>query len=167
MDINQFKSLVMKYKVHVLIGIGALILIVMGYSQFGASDMNSQESMKPINEQPQPILGDKTYDTKKHSKVGETKSKDKRLMVDIKGAVRSPNVYEMKENDRIKQLLDRAGVLPEADLSQINLSERLQDQKLIYIPSKYDEGPKPNGVHTTSMEPTSSTSNNSGEVSVN
>ena len=47
---------------------------------------------------------------------------------------RTPNVYKMKSSDRIKDVLDKAKLLTDADLSQVNLSEKLTDQKLIYIP---------------------------------
>ena len=40
----------------------------------------------------------------------------------------------MKSSDRIKDVLDKAKLLTDADLSQVNLSEKLTDQKLIYIP---------------------------------
>ncbi|SUM33322.1 ComE operon protein 1 [Staphylococcus gallinarum] len=58
------------------------------------------------------------------------------FFVDLKGAVKRPDLYEMKSTDRVKQLLEKAGVQRDADLSQINLSEKLVDQKLIYIPKK-------------------------------
>ncbi|RIM87288.1 helix-hairpin-helix domain-containing protein, partial [Staphylococcus shinii] len=44
--------------------------------------------------------------------------------------------YKMKRTDRVKQLLDKAQVLDNADLSTINLAEKLLDQKVIYIPKK-------------------------------
>src|SRR5699024_12156658 len=61
---------------------------------------------------------------------------DSFVYVDIKGAVKYPNVSKMRNNDRVKQLLDKAIVSEHADLTNINLSERLIDQKMIYIPEK-------------------------------
>ncbi|KKI63581.1 competence protein ComEA [Staphylococcus cohnii] len=66
-------------------------------------------------------------------------TKDSFVYVDIKGAVKYPNVYKMKNNDRVKQLLDKAIVSEHADLTNINLSERLIDQKMIYIPEKGEQ----------------------------
>lgn len=60
---------------------------------------------------------------------------DEIVFVDIKGAVEHPNVYKMKSSDRIKDVLDKVKLLTDADLSQVNLSEKLTDQKMIYIPS--------------------------------
>src|SRR5699024_9372335 len=58
-------------------------------------------------------------------------SKDSFVYVDIKGAVKHPNVYKMSSNDRIKQLMDKDIATERADLTNINLSERLIDQKKI------------------------------------
>lgn len=66
-------------------------------------------------------------------------SKDSFVYVDIKGAVKHPNVYKMSNDDRIKQLLDKAIVTERADLTNINLSERLIDQKMIYVPEKGEQ----------------------------
>ena len=53
---------------------------------------------------------------------------DEIVFVDIKGAREHPNVYKMKSSDRIKDVLDKAKLLTDADLSQVNLSEKLTDQ---------------------------------------
>lgn len=60
---------------------------------------------------------------------------NKTVIVDIKGAVEHPDVYKMKGSDRIKDVLEKAKLQKDADLTQVNLSEKLTDQKLIYIPS--------------------------------
>lgn len=64
------------------------------------------------------------------------KSENEVIIVDVKGAVKHPNIYEMKSTDRVKQLLDKAQILDNADLSTINLAEKLLDQKVVYIPKK-------------------------------
>ena len=58
------------------------------------------------------------------------------IIVDVKGAVKKVQPYTMKSNQRVKDVLEKAGILPQADLSQINLAEKLIDQKLIYVPKK-------------------------------
>lgn len=42
----------------------------------------------------------------------------------------------MTSKDRVVDLLDKAQLLEDADVSQINLSEKLTDQKMIFIPHK-------------------------------
>ncbi|MBE5672638.1 helix-hairpin-helix domain-containing protein [Staphylococcus sp. SS35] len=58
------------------------------------------------------------------------------VYVDVKGAIKHPNVYKMSPTDRVIDLLNKAELLEDADVSQINLSEKLTDQKMIYIPRK-------------------------------
>ncbi len=59
------------------------------------------------------------------------------MMVDIKGAVTSPGIYEMEEGDRIHDLINQAGgFTKEANETEINLAQRLQDEMVIIIPKK-------------------------------
>lgn len=62
--------------------------------------------------------------------------KVKNIVVDVKGAVEHPNIYEMKDNQRVKDVLDKAKITSKADLTLINLSEKLTDQKMIVVPEK-------------------------------
>lgn len=57
------------------------------------------------------------------------------LIIDIKGAVKSPGVYEFQKDERVKDAIERAGgLLEDADTSAVNLSQKLKDQMLIVIP---------------------------------
>lgn len=56
------------------------------------------------------------------------------IYVDIKGAVRHPNVYALQSDSRLFDLIEMAGgFLPEAETSIVNQAQRLSDQMLIYI----------------------------------
>ncbi|KXZ18434.1 competence protein ComE [Bacillus nakamurai] len=66
------------------------------------------------------------------------------IMIDIKGAVRKPGVYEMKQGDRVTQAIEKAGGMNEkADEKNINLAEQLQDGTIVYIPSEGEEENEP------------------------
>ena len=66
-----------------------------------------------------------------------TKVSTNTLFVDIKGAINSPGVYELNENSRIIDLINKAGGLSEnADTSIINLSKKLKDEDYIIIYTK-------------------------------
>lgn len=67
-----------------------------------------------------------------------------KIWVDIGGAVVNPGVYELEQGSRIKDLLEKAGLLKgEADQAWVdeflNQAEVLQDGQKIYIPSKHEE----------------------------
>lgn len=59
----------------------------------------------------------------------------KLIMVEVKGAVESPGVYELPQDGRVKNVLDMAVLLPEANLLHVNQSMKLADEMVIYIPS--------------------------------
>lgn len=68
---------------------------------------------------------------------GNTETVEEKIVVDIKGAVNNPDVYYMKDGDRIQDALDLAGgTTDEADLSQINLAMKVYDEMLLCIPRK-------------------------------
>ncbi|CAM5195731.1 Competence protein ComEA OS=Ureibacillus acetophenoni OX=614649 GN=SAMN05877842_102270 PE=4 SV=1 [Ureibacillus acetophenoni] len=57
------------------------------------------------------------------------------VIVDIKGAVKYPGVYELTSEDRIIDVIELAGgYTNEADSQFINHAQKLQDEMVIYIP---------------------------------
>ena len=60
-----------------------------------------------------------------------------KLVVDIKGEVKTPGVYELDSGKRINDVITLAGGLTvDADVSNINLSEKITDGMLINISKK-------------------------------
>jgi len=68
---------------------------------------------------------------------GEQKEDENKIFVDVKGAVKNPGVYETTKEKRVKDIIEEAGgLLEDADTSNINLSQKLRDQMVIYILKK-------------------------------
>lgn len=64
-------------------------------------------------------------------------TKDEKIFIYVSGAVNSPGVIEIDDNSRVKDAIEKAGGLKEnADLTNINLAEKLEDEKKIYIPEE-------------------------------
>lgn len=64
------------------------------------------------------------------------------VMIDIKGAVKNPGVYEVEQNDRVIDAVKLAGgYSADSDSSKVNLAERLNDGMVIYIPHIGEEIP--------------------------
>ncbi|MEE6727624.1 helix-hairpin-helix domain-containing protein [Pediococcus acidilactici] len=60
-----------------------------------------------------------------------------KLMVDVKGAVKNPGVYEVKPGMRVVDGIELAGGLTKsADRKNINMALQLSDQQVVYIPIK-------------------------------
>lgn len=59
------------------------------------------------------------------------------IIVYITGCIKKPGVYEMQQENRIADLIEKAGGLTEeADTNSINLAHKLEDEMKIYVPSK-------------------------------
>ncbi|SFC30455.1 ComEA family DNA-binding protein [Clostridium uliginosum] len=89
--------------------------------------------------------------------------KKKSIVVEIKGEVNKPDVYELEEDSIIKDLIEKAGGLTgNAELSNINRAKKLRNHELIYISNKNDvvtaiNCPQVKGNLT----------NNSGKININ
>lgn len=109
------------------------------------------------------------------------------MFCDIKGAVKNPGVYEIK-NHNIMDVINLAGGLTkEANINNINLSKIISDEMVIYIPSKNDKVkkackcicpeikclntiPKPEIIITTNIPPLTSkiiTTTNKNLININ
>lgn len=62
---------------------------------------------------------------------------DNKIVVEIKGEIMNPNIYWLKEESIIEDLISEAGGLkPDADMSKINRAEKLKNHQSINIANK-------------------------------
>ena len=89
------------------------------------------------------------YEPKKEKKISSLKVKktsnpikedtlnqkeNKKYMVDIKGEVQTPGIYELESSSRVIDVINEAGGLTEnADTTVINLSKKISDEMVIII----------------------------------
>lgn len=60
---------------------------------------------------------------------------DKLLIVDVKGAVKNPGVYEATEGDRVNDIIKKAGgMLDKGEKNGVNLAMKVTDEMIIYVP---------------------------------
>lgn len=75
-------------------------------------------------------------DTNSESTVDNEQS----LVVDVKGAVQSPGVYTVDQDDRIHDVIELAGGFSKnADQSQVNLAQLVQDEMIIAVPEQGEQ----------------------------
>lgn len=89
------------------------------------------------------FIEDSEIDTSKENKTEEinsneiTSKKINKIIVEIKGEVEEPNVYEIEEGSVIKDLIEIAGGLTNnANIDKINRAQKLRANELIVIPNK-------------------------------
>ena len=81
------------------------------------------------------------------------------ITVDVKGAVKSPGIYDLPVGSRVNDAVQKAGGLTEnADSKSLNLAQKISDEALVYVPTKEE---------TTSQETHSNASNTKENKKVN
>ena len=81
------------------------------------------------------------------------------ITVDVKGAVKSPGIYDLPVWSLINDAVQKAGGLTDnADSKSINLAQRISDEALVYVPTKEE---------ATSQEAHSNASNTKENKKVN
>ena len=59
------------------------------------------------------------------------------ITVDVKGAVKTPGIYDLPVGSRINDAVQKAGGLTDnADNKSINLAQKIRDEALVYVPTK-------------------------------
>ncbi|MGI8383278.1 helix-hairpin-helix domain-containing protein [Robertmurraya sp. P23] len=92
---------------------------------------------------------------------------DVKNLVDVKGAVENPGVYEVMLDERVIDVIEKAGGLKEgADETKINFAGRVTDEMVLYIPLIGEEGE--NMIVSAGASSTStSTSQGEGKININ
>ena len=62
------------------------------------------------------------------------------ITVDVKGAVKTPGIYDLPVGSRINDAVQKAGGLTDnADSKSINLAQKIGDEALVYVPTKGED----------------------------
>jgi competence protein ComEA len=113
--------------------IGLILLVAIGVYYFidlegggGGTQVSNdwiEEELPMDSNEPQPL------------ELEENPQEEENLVVDVKGAIKSPGVYEMKLGDRVIDVIEQAGGLHEnADSNNVNFAMKLVDEMVLYIP---------------------------------
>ncbi|MDS0528385.1 helix-hairpin-helix domain-containing protein [Clostridium sp. SHJSY1] len=117
-----------KYKsigvVTLLIGV-TLFILYSYYFKNGEKELNKNETESMfIEDKVEPV---------------KAENNEKQIVVEIKGEINSPNVYWIKEDSIVEDLIKMAGGIKEgADISKINRAEKLKNHQSVIIPNKND-----------------------------
>ena len=155
------EELIEKIKEYKIIVICASLGLVLGgffllkpVAQTPAKESNLQTEVTTVSK-------DSASEKEEKSQKSETEEVVEKdlITVDVKGAVKSPGIYDLPVGSRINDAVQKAGGLTDnADSKSINLAQRISDEALVYVPTKEE---------TTSQEAHSNASNTKENKKVN
>ena len=147
-----------EYKIIVICAIFGMVLggffLLKPVAQTPAKESNLQTEVTTVSKD---SASEKEEKSQK-SEAEEVVEKDL-ITVDVKGAVKSPGIYDLPVGSRINDAVQKAGGLTDnADSKSINLAQKISDEALVYVPTKEE---------ATSQEAHSNASNTKENKKVN
>ena len=103
---------------------------------------SSQTSVKETNLSAEVATVSKDSSSEKEIKKEEKEEalEQDQITVDVKGAVKSPGIYDLPVGSRVNDAVQKAGGLTEqADSKSLNLAQKVSDEALVYVPTKGEE----------------------------
>ena len=90
-------------------------------------------------------------DSSTEKEVKEEHVEQDLITVDVKGAVKSPGIYDLPVGSRVNDAVQKAGGLTDqADSKSLNLAQKVSDEALVYVPTKGEEASQQSGSGATS-----------------
>ena len=135
MDIDKIKR---GLKIVLIVALIIIFVKVMNTDFFNTSDDG--------------ITVQKAYDSSAKDSLNDESDEDgEYIYTHITGEIKKPGVYKMKAGTRMDDLVKEAGGLTdEANIDQINLSEKLVDEERIIVPSK--SGSSEEGITSAAID---------------
>lgn len=124
-------NIVQKYKKWIILLVSLLTVTILYYYFF-----NIQASSEHVttNVEGAYMETNEDYGTTKVQQTSE-KLEASTIIIDVKGAVQKPGVYEISANARVHEIIEKAGGLSDqADEAAVNLASSLEDGMVVYIP---------------------------------
>ena len=137
-----------EYKIIVICtGLGLLVggfFLLKPTPQTPGKEMNLQAEVAAVSKD---SVSEK--DVKKEEK--EEPVEQDLITVDVKGAVKSPGIYDLPVGSRVNDAVQKAGGLTDqADSKGLNLAQKVSDEALVYVPSKGEEASQQAGSEAPS-----------------
>ena len=134
------EAIIEKIKEYKIIVICAILGLALG--GFFLLKPTSQTPVKEKNLQAEVSAVSKDSSSEKEVKKEkkEESAEQDLITVDVKGAVKSPGIYDLPVGSRVHDAVQKAGGLTEeADSKSLNLAQKVSDEALVYVPTKGEE----------------------------
>ncbi len=114
-----------------------LLVTVIGYMMSKNNNSGMDEDIfieKSSKEEKSNVKSDKNSTSKETETSNSTEKKG--ILVEIKGEVKKPDVYLMKEDSIVRDLIKEAGgVTDNSDTNKLNLAQKLREGMCIVVPN--------------------------------
>lgn len=139
-----------------LIAVGLLVIVIflfIGKSPREKLDIHTSDFSAYLEESGQ----------KEDEDEDQKNSADIKIIVDLKGEIINPGIYEANDGERVQDLITKAGGFSKnADKLKVNLAQKVKDEMVIYVPKIGEE------INVSLFDEAVSTTNNSeGKVNIN
>ena len=134
------ETIIEKIKEYKIIVICAVLGLALG--GFFLLKPTSQKPVTETNLQAEVSAVSKDSSSEKEVKKEEKEESPEQdlITVDVKGAVKSPGIYDLPVGSRVHDAVQKAGGLTEeADSKSLNLAQKVSDEALVYVPTKGEE----------------------------
>ena len=134
-----------EYKIIVICGVLGLAL--------GGFFLLKPTSQTPVTEKnlQAAVSKDSSSDKEVNKEEKEESPEQDLITVDVKGAVKSPGIYDLPVGSRVHDAVQKAGGLTEeADSKSLNLAQKISDEALVYVPTKGEEATSQQAASGTS-----------------
>lgn len=114
--------------------------VMLGRYVFSDTSTDTISNEEEIAEVSMAALLEMEHSLEEEVETGEREVEDYPLLVDVKGAVVSPGVYELTKGERVDHAIKKAGgLIADAEANAVNFAMHLTDEMLIYVPYKGEE----------------------------
>ena len=155
---EELIEIIKEYKIIVICASLGLVLggffLLNPARQTPAKESNLQTEVAAISKDSTTEKEEKTQKEEREEEVEQDL-----ITVDVKGAVKSPGIYDLPVGSRVNDAVQKAGgLIDNADSKFINLAQKISDEALVYVPTKEE---------ATSQEAYSNASNTKENKKVN
>ncbi|ORO40127.1 competence protein CelA [Streptococcus oralis subsp. tigurinus] len=145
------EAIIEKIKEYKIIAICAGLGLALG--GFFLLKPSTQTSVTETNLQTEvaAVSKDSSSDKEVNKEEKEESPEQDLITVDVKGAVKSPGIYDLPVGSRVHDAVQKAGGLTdEADSKSLNLAQKISDEALVYVPTKGEEATSQQAASGTS-----------------
>ena len=130
----MIENVLEKIKQYKLALVIALIGVVIAGFMMLQREQKQENNIQQLMEQTSYSSSSTTEKSKQRSESDQGDKNEGMVTVDVKGAVKTPGVYQLKSSSRVHDaLLKAGGMTDEADLKSINQAQKLVDEAVVYV----------------------------------